>query len=267
MMTASNLTQALVWPPIDRPIDVPLVIEEPLTIRIQGGDYAVILRTPGDEPAHAAGFCLAEGIVTGAEEIAAIGCCGDGELNVVTVTLTESARNRVTPLLAQRGHISQTSCGWCGRQMIADLVERLTPVPSPAAPVPFASVRQALFELDDHQPLRAVTRATHAAVLYDRTMTPLSWAEDVGRHNAMDKAIGRLLLDKRLSKAELAILSSRISYELVQKAAVARLPILFGMSRPTRLAVHMADTLGITLGCLAPKDRLWIFTHPARLSG
>ena len=105
----------------------------------------------------------------------------------------------------------------------------------------------------------------HAAAAVALDVIVLAAHEDVGRHNALDKAIGRLFLERRLDKAALAILSSRISYELVQKAARAQIPVIFGVSRPTSLAVELAAGLNITVACLAPETGLLIFCNEQRL--
>ena len=114
--------------------------------------------------------------------------------------------------------------------------------------------------------MRKKTRASHAAALYSTDLKLLSVAEDVGRHNALDKAIGKLFLDRRLESASLLILSSRVSYELVQKAARARISIIFAVSRPTSLAVELASKLNMTIACLAEDSGLYIFCGEDRLN-
>jgi len=115
------------------------------------------------------------------------------------------------------------------------------------------------------QPLRKRTRATHAAVLYDTTFKCIAAAEDVGRHNALDKAIGKVFLNHRLDEATLLTLSSRISYELVQKAARARIPVIIAASRPTALALDLARNLNITLATQSKGEGLYIFCGEHRL--
>lgn len=122
-----------------------------------------------------------------------------------------------------------------------------------------------LENLSAQQSLRRVTKASHAAVLYNARYELLSVAEDVGRHNALDKAIGKTLLDKTLESAALAILSSRISYELVQKAARARIPAIFALSRPTALAVDLAAQLNMTLATWVDGEGLYVFCGAHRL--
>ena len=246
------------------PKELPLIGEEPLSIRIEGKPYSVVLRTPGDEIAHAAGFCLSEGIVEQPGDIRAIAICDDMDTNVVTITLSDERRPLATRFLERRGFISQTSCGLCGKEIIDELQMELSPFKS-SARVSAGAVSEALDNLYTHQPQGRITRSTHAAVLLDAALTPLSAGEDVGRHNAVDKAVGRLFLEDRLASAKVLLLSSRISYELIQKAARARVPIVFAISRPTTLAVALAERLGMTLACLAPDGNLFIFCGADRL--
>lgn len=242
-----------------------LIGEEPLSIRVQGAPYAVIMRTPGDEKAHVAGFCLGEGIVDLAADIIQIGFCDGDDTNVVTVTLSAARRARIADHLDRRTYISQTSCGICGKSIVADLVQALSPL-ADGPLLDGQGLLQRLLQLSDHQPLRATTRAAHGAAIYDRNLELLSAAEDVGRHNALDKAVGRLFLDGRIGQARLLTLSSRISYELVQKAARAKIPIVLAVSRPTALAVELATALNMTLASLAKNGGLMIYTHPQRLA-
>jgi FdhD protein len=120
--------------------------------------------------------------------------------------------------------------------------------------------------MGDHQPLRQQTRAAHAALIFDQGLELMAVAEDVGRHNALDKAVGALFLERRLDRAALLALSSRISYELVQKAARARIPVILAISRPTALAVRLAEALNMTLASLGKDDSLMVYCHPHRLA-
>lgn len=242
-----------------------LIGEEPLSIRVEGKPYSVVMRTPGDELAHAAGFCLAEGIVDAPNDLGTISFCDDIDSNVVTVTIGKSRRNKIADLLDRRGFISQTSCGICGKEIVKDLYQIIRPV-SDDTQIDAGLALECLETLSQHQPLRDKTRASHAAALYSSAFKLLSVAEDVGRHNALDKAIGRLFLDRRLDEAVLLTLSSRISYELVQKAARARIQVILAFSRPTSLAVELASELNMTLACLADHTGLYIFCGEHRLS-
>jgi FdhD protein len=242
-----------------------LVAEEPLSIRIHGNPYSVVMRTPGDEKAHVAGFCLAEGIIDSPADVVSIGFCDGDDTNVVTVTLTADRREKIPAILDRRNFVSQTSCGLCGKELVDDLYQMLTPVQSGSG-VDIDTATAGLLGLSSHQPLRARTKASHAAVLFNAAGDPLAAAEDVGRHNALDKAIGKLFLENRLMEVAFAALSSRISYELVQKAARARIPVILAVSRPTSLAVQLAGKLNMTLASLSPHEGLFIYCGRQRFS-
>ena len=242
-----------------------LILEEPLSIRIEGKPYSVVMRTPGDELAHAAGFCLAEGLVESPTDFATLGYCTEDGVNVVTATLVPERRRRVSDILARQGFISQTSCGICGKELLDDLYQIVKPV---AATVTM-TVDQAVAcvqRLSDHQDLYALTGSSHAAMVFDRDLRPMAWAEDVGRHNALDKAIGKVFLDSALDRLRVAVMSSRLSFELVQKAARAGLEIMISMSRPTALAVELARSLDMTLVCLGKKKGVMLFCGRKRFS-
>ena len=242
-----------------------LLGEEPLSIRIEGNPYAVVMRTPGDEIAHVAGFCLTEGIIDSPDDLTSIGFCEDDDTNVVTVTLTPSRREQISDIMDRRGFISQTSCGLCGKELVKDLYQIIQPL-GDRQPIEIKKALTCLEALPDIQPLRMQTLASHAAAIYGSGPELLSVAEDVGRHNALDKAIGKILLSRRLDQAELLILSSRISYELVQKSARARIPIILAHSRPTALAVNLAASLNMTLASMDDDDSgLYIFCGEQRL--
>jgi FdhD protein len=215
--------------------------------------------------AHAAGFCLSEGIVDTPDEVNTISCCEGDDSNVVTITLSKSRRDKIVDILDRRGFISQTSCGICGKEIVKDLYQMIQPVEDNTR-MNAGLALECLENLPQHQPLRDKTRASHAAALYSSNFKLLSVAEDVGRHNALDKAIGRLFLDRRLDEAVLLTLSSRISYELVQKAARARIQVILAFSRPTSLAVELASELKMTLACLADHTGLYIFCGEHRLT-
>lgn len=242
-----------------------LIGEEPLSIHIEDQPYSVVMRTPGQEIFHVAGFCLAEGLVDRPEDFATIGYCDDMDPNIVTIKLQPERRKKVSALLERRGFISQTSCGICGKEMIKDLYQILTPITDGTR----LSIPQAIAcvdQLAQSQDLYERTHASHAVILFDSQREVLALAEDVGRHNALDKAIGKVFMGKQLAEARLAVLSSRISYELVQKAGRAHLPILISLSRPTALAVELGRTLNMTLACVQEKTGLLVFCGEERFT-
>lgn len=244
-------------------LQLELLGEEPLSIRVEGKPYSVVMRTPGEEIAHVAGFCLGEGIIDTRKDYSSIAYCDAESTNVVTVTLTPSRRASIAGILARRDYISQTSCGLCGKELVQDLHQLLRPLPAGTA-IGISTALASLEAMRDSQPLRDRTRTSHAAALWDAQGRLISVAEDIGRHNALDKAIGKAFLDELLPTCALLILSSRVSYELVQKAARARIPVILAISRPTGLAVELASSLNIGLACLAPDDGIFVFCGKER---
>jgi len=230
----------------NKSIEKSLLREEPLSIRIQGNPYSVVMRTPGDEIELVAGFCLTEGIIDTPDDYQSLAFCDGEDTNTVAVTLNPSRREQISQILDRRGFISQTSCGLCGKEIVKDLFQKIQPLKENGR-IDISRALTCLEKITRHQPLRQQTRAAHAAILYDSNFESLASAEDVGRHNALDKVIGKAFLDKTLDQAALLVLSSRISFELVQKAARARIPVILAISRPTALAVQLATELNITL--------------------
>ena len=242
-----------------------LILEEPLSVRIEGKPYSVVMRTPGDELAHAAGFCLAEGLVEAPEDFATLGFCTEDGVNVVTATLTPERRRLVSDILNRQGFVSQTSCGICGKELLTDLYQIVKPVGA-TLKIGINQAKQCIQRLNEHQDLYALTGSSHAAMVFDAGLSPLAWAEDVGRHNALDKAIGKTFLESGLGKLRVGAMSSRLSFELVQKAARAGLEIMVSMSRPTALAVELAESLNMSLACLGKKKGFMIFCGKERFT-
>ena len=222
--------------------------EEPLLIRIDAKPYSVVMRTPGEELFHAAGFCLGEGIADSPDDFTTIGYCQDLDPNVIDVRLKPGRRTMIQNILDRRGFVSQTSCGICGKEMVKDLHQILTPAQN-GFQVDINRLLDSIGKLSENQKYYQITRGSHAALILDDQLQVMAFAEDVGRHNALDKAIGKLFLSRKLSEAVILVMSSRISYELVQKAARAQLPIMISKSRPTALAVQMGQALNMTLAC------------------
>ena len=244
--------------------DQELILEEPLSMRIEGNPYAVVMRTPGDEINHAAGFFLSEGLVSHPNDFTTIGYCTEDGVNVVTATLKPQRRKQVENLLDRRGFVSQTSCGICGKELIKDIHQIVQPV-SNDLQVSHQDMGDCVQKLTQQQSLYHSTHGAHAALILDSQLMPLAFAEDVGRHNALDKAIGQAFMNNHLGQSRLAVLSSRISYELVQKAARARLEMIVALSRPTSLAVQLASQLKMTLVVRRRNGLLTVFCGADRI--
>ena len=242
-----------------------IIIEEPLSIRIDGVPYSLVMRSPGDEKAHVAGFCLSESIIDQAADMRDLSFCMEEGVNVATVSLTPDRRDQIADILERRGFISQTSCGICGKEMADDLRQILKPAPAQCR-IAVEQLLDCVHLLPEYQAkaLYKKTLSAHAALIFDHSRQPLAFAEDVGRHNALDKAIGQVVLDNALPSAAMAVMSSRLSYELVQKAARAQLELLIGISRPTALAIDLARSVNMTLAC-TKNQKLMIFCGEDRI--
>ena len=230
----------------DQTMDLELIGEEPFLIRVDDKPYSVVMRTPGEEVFHAAGFCLGEGIADTVDDFKTIGYDKDLDPNIIDIWLTPERREKIPHLLERRGFVSQTSCGICGKEMMKELNQILMPAEN-GFEVEINRVFDCIGKLSKNQKYYQRTRGSHAAIIFDDRLQAISFAEDVGRHNALDKAIGKIFMDGTLSDASILVLSSRISYELVQKAARARLPVMISNSRPTSLAVELGQALNMTL--------------------
>jgi FdhD protein len=247
-----------------RPGSNELIGEEPLLIRIEGKPHSVVMRTPGEEIVHAAGFCLGEGVADDPDDFLTIGYCKDLDPNVIDVRLKPERLEKIPDILERRGFLSQTSCGICGKEMVKDLYQILTSAEN-GFRVEFSRLLDCVRTLFEKQNYYQRTRGSHAAMIFDRQLAVLSFAEDVGRHNALDKAIGKALMNRKLPEAGILVLSSRLSYELVQKAARAHLPIVISLSRPTVLAAEMGRSLNMTLACTDKEGALIVFCGEQRI--
>jgi len=225
------------------------VREEPLLISVEDRPYYIVMRTPGDEIPHAAGFCLSEGLVESPQDIASIGLCNDTDENSITVKLIEERKRLVAEKLETRLFLSQTSCRIYSKEMMEDLTKNLR-VADETSQISYRQVLKCVEKFLQHQEYYTRTRGTHAVMLFDSGLNIIVRAEDVGRHNAMDKSIGALFLEDRMSDVYLAVLSSRISFEVMQKAVRAGIPILISLSNPTSIAVDLGSKLNMTLVCL-----------------
>ncbi|MFN2436693.1 MAG: formate dehydrogenase accessory sulfurtransferase FdhD [Desulfotignum sp.] len=239
------------------PVPMELIGEEPFLIRIEDHPYSVVMRTPGNEIQHAAGFCLGEGLVSAPEDIRTIGYDVNLEPNIIDVWLTSERREKISHLLKRKAFVSQTSCGICGKEMLKDIESAVQPAPD-GFTFGLDQALRCISALSRNQKFYQRTRGSHAALLFGPDNDVLAFAEDVGRHNGLDKAIGRAFLDHTLDRASVLVLSSRISYELVQKAARARIPVMISNSRPTALAAHMGKSLNMTLAFPAGEGHIMV---------
>jgi FdhD protein len=242
--------------------DDDIAVEEPLEIRVAGEPIAVTMRTPGDDHDLVLGFLFAEGIVASVGDVGTIAHCGrpgdDGYGNTIDVSPAPGIALDVER--SRRGTLTTSACGVCGRQSIDDLLARIEPVE--AEPIDIAALERAMGELRGAQPSFDRTGGLHAAALFDRAMSRLATAEDVGRHNAVDKVVGCAV--RMHSSAALLVVSGRVSFEIVQKAAVARIGAVAGISAPTSLAIDLAERAGIGLAGFVRDGRANVYARSAR---
>jgi FdhD protein len=225
-----------------------LIVEEPMTIQLDGAVVSTTMRTPGHDFELAAGFCFGEGLIdaTGVTGVryCASGSAVDTEFNVVTV---ETGGRSPVPT-ARLGTVS-SSCGWCGSEQLDAMCDRLDPLP-PGDPFDLDVLASIPQRMSATQGLFAATGAVHAAAVFDRSGEVLVIREDVGRHNAVDKVVGSMLLGGvgALPADELGLfVSGRASIEMVQKAWAAGFSTLVAVSAPTALAVDAARRAGMVL--------------------
>ena len=244
--------------------------EEPMEIRAGGpgqdpAAVAVTMRTPGHDFELAAGFLFTEGLVS-AEDVAHVSYCDapdvDQEYNVVTVRTA----GFFDASSIQRNFYATSSCGVCGKASLEQVEVRCAPVPD--GPTLSAGVIRSLPDaLREAQKIFESTGGLHAAGLFDRDGTPTIVREDVGRHNALDKLVGRALLSGALPlHPGIVMVSGRVGFEIVQKAAVAGAPIVCAVSAPSNLAVAAAERLGITIVGFLRGERFNVYSHPARIA-
>jgi FdhD protein len=240
-----------------------LIVEEPLTIQLDGVTVSTTMRTPGHDFELAVGFCHTEGLL-GAASVDGIRYCGTGsavatEFNVVTVDTAGAA-----PIPSPRLGTTSSSCGWCGSDQIDELVERLAPLPAsdPFGLDVLAGIPAAVRE---RQELFADTGAVHAAAAFTREGAATLVREDVGRHNAVDKVVGAMRLAGELPATDLGLfVSGRASVEMVQKAWAAGFGTVVAVSAPTALAVQAARRANICLAGFVSGERFNVYA-PERL--
>jgi FdhD protein len=235
-----------------------LVVEEPLTVRLNDVDVATTMRTPGHDFELAVGLLHADGMLAGAP-ITEIRYCATGsavetEFNVVSVMA------RGAPEPTPRLGVISSSCGLCGSEAIDELVARIRPVPKAHA-ISERTLVEVVDAVAGHQPVFDRTGGLHAAAAFTRDGTIVEVREDIGRHNAVDKVVGRLLLDSQLPAAELGLfVSGRASFEMVQKAWAGGFVTVVAVSAPSALAVEAAVAANMQLAGFARNGALNVYS-------
>ena len=239
--------------------------ETPVALVYDGTTYAVMMASPSDLEDFAVGFSLAEGIVAAPGEIESIEVAPQD--NGIELRMWLAAHRRRDLAERRRRMAGPTGCGLCG---VESLEAALPPCPRVAASGPTVmpeDIAAALASLEPAQALNRRTRAVHGAGFWTKARGLVALAEDVGRHNALDKLVGALRRAQVDAADGIVLLTSRVSVEMVQKAAMAGAPVVVAVSAPTALALKTADAANITLIAVARADGFEVFTHPYRVGG
>jgi FdhD protein len=245
-----------------------LAMEEPLEIRVRGRSVAVTMRTPGHDEELAAGFLLAEGLIRDRSAVKEIAHCRQGEaanykntLNVFLAPSVEIDFERLT-----RHVFASSSCGLCGKASIEAVQQHFSPVDS-RVKVAMRTIIGLPEKLRVAQQTFAQTGGLHAAAIFDARGKLLVSREDVGRHNAVDKVIGHAFLKSKLPlDRHVLLVSGRASFEILQKALAARIPVICAVSAPSSLAVEFAQENGQTLIGFLRGGSMNIYSHPERVT-
>ncbi|HTV92134.1 MAG TPA: formate dehydrogenase accessory sulfurtransferase FdhD [Verrucomicrobiae bacterium] len=251
-----------------------VVTEEPLELRLVAGattqTLAITMRTPGSDFELAAGFISGERIVRSRDEIAGISYCVDSEIdaeqryNIVNVALTARTLPDLTRF--ERHFTMNSSCGICGRANLEALAELGVEPLRDELHVPITRIYQLPDRMREAQRVFELTGGLHAAALFDANGAVLAVREDVGRHNAVDKLTGWALIEGRSLTGSILFVSGRASYEILQKAAVARIPMVCAVSAPSSLAVDLARAFNITLAGFVRGSRANVYSASERIT-
>ncbi|MFC9895154.1 formate dehydrogenase accessory sulfurtransferase FdhD [Nocardia sp. NPDC127579] len=244
-----------------------LAVEEPLEIRLDGTSLTVTMRTPGSDIDLVHGFLLSENIIADAEDIVSARYCAGTDENGQNTYNVLDVRLRTPVPVSPRGFLTTGACGLCGKTALEEVRARTRyPIPAEGLTVTTAALAGMPGTLRDRQSVFDATGGLHAAGLFTADGTLLTLREDIGRHNAVDKVLGWALRENRVPAYDLVlIVSGRASFELVQKAVQAGVPMLGAVSAPSSLAVDLAADSGLTLAGFLRGPSMNIYTGAHRI--
>jgi len=254
-----------------------LVLEEPLEIMLNGELLSITMRTPGNDDVLAVGFLFSEGLLASAEDILQIeeNCKTGEECNIINIyshSKNEKTNGEKVEKV-RRGTLTAASCGVCGRQSIDDMIQ-ICEKQSIDFTLPKKVIAESPDILASQQPNFSKTGGCHGAAAFNRKGDVLANFEDIGRHNAVDKVIGDLILRNIVSRPlnnnfdnspALMVVSGRLSFEIVQKCAVSTIPVIASVSAPSSLAVDLAEELGITIASFVRGGSFSLYSRPERI--
>jgi len=249
-----------------------VAVEEPLEIRVAGDPLAITMRTPGHDQELSLGFLYAEGVIGSIDDVGSAVHCGrvgeEGFGNVIDVLPgpgTALAPERI--IGARRGTVISSACGVCGRLSIDDLAARCKPVDD-SSTIDAASLAHVVAGLRTDQRVFARTGGVHAAGVFDLAGNLVVLREDIGRHNAVDKVVGHLVLGRALpANGRVLAVSGRASFEIVQKAVVAGIPVVASVSAASALAIDLAARMNVTLAAFVRDGAMNVYSGKERVVG
>ena len=228
------------------PVEDLISVEAPLEIFLDGKPFYMTMRLPGNEIALALGYCFSEGIINSSDDVLLTHYCEEGTGNRVYMTLDQERKDQAPFKAKERKTPAYSSCGICGKELIQEICSVLQ-TRELSFSLPVSKIDELINTVIKHQTYFKTTGATHAAAAFNKDLKILAISEDIGRHNAIDKTLGKLLLEHKIAEPAIIVTTSRISYEIVQKAARTGAEILIGISSATSLAVELANETNITL--------------------
>ncbi len=239
-----------------------VAVEAPLTIDIEGVDSYTVLCSPGDRRAMAVGFMFSEGVIQKIDDIAMLADCLDFPEMMRVRLNNPPQKNADTP---GRNLLVVSSCGMCGSTDMQERIAALPPVGNTLC-IDTGTMHRTMTLLAAKQDVYKKSGGTHAILIFDGKGDAVSFAEDIGRHNALDKAIGKILLAGKTAKGCGAVLSGRVSFEMVSKCSQAGIEVILAVSAPTSLALDAALHCGVTVCAFVRNGGATIFTHPERIN-
>jgi FdhD protein len=247
------------------PVDESLCVEAPLQIAINDRSFTVTMRTPGDDEPLVRGLLHTEGVIRSDAPFYDIAFSEDDRFpGTLRAAISMPPVFVCENLLERRSLIAQASCGLCGKESLDDLVPGLEPVPE-GAPLDVGRLPSLVERMQAEQIVFKDTGGCHAASAFSPQGDCLGVFEDIGRHNAVDKLVGHLLMTGRVQDAQLVLVSGRISFEIVIKVCRVGIPILAGVSALSSLAVLVAEQQGQTVIGFCRGDRATVYSHPGRI--
>jgi len=241
-----------------------LVVEEPLEIVLDGNSYYVTMRSPGKELFLALGYCFSEGLIDSMADVLLTHHCRATAQNRIEITL-DPKRKANKGLEIKAKLLSPSSRRDIGSKEIVEECYTKFPLRESSLCIPTFKIDEMIGIVETCQQIFAQTGGNHAAGIFNKECQLLAFAEDVGRHNALDKAMGRLVFDGKISEAMVVVVTSRLSYEMIQKTGHSRVQLLIGMSSATALAVAVANSMNMTLIGFAKKGGGNIYTVAERI--